>query len=314
VEFLRQIQSHDDARTEALRALGGLLFGTGVLVLLLRKTSFVDPWGEGVLLVTWLISALILYGGGILAARAAEPRAWHSVWVVFGILFVYGTLMEFLSVIDANPDAPLNTVWTLCVVAAVAAGAAVFARVRFGWLLAGLALVGAWLSLWDEILESGVADDIGTFRGLCMIAAIGLVAGAWMIERRGRERAEAAELVTAAGLIFLLGAGLVSLAGAAGSLFSPFAAAPSGIAEPSLFWDLVLLVGSIALVAVGSFARLRGTVYVGAAGILTFVFLVGFDLDDDSPAGKVVGWPLILLVLALLAIAGSVAQARKASG
>ncbi len=120
-----------------------------------------------------------------------------------------------------------------------------------------------------------------------MIAAIGLVAGAWMIERRGRERSEAAELVTAAGLIFLLGAGLVSLAGAARlALLTLRSRARAALLKPSLFWDLVLLVGSIALVAVGSFARLRGTVYVGAAGILTFVFLVGFDLDDDSPAGK----------------------------
>jgi len=316
VEFLRQIQSQDDSRTEALRALGGLLLGTGALVLLLRKSSFEDPWGDGLLLIAWLIPALILYGGGILAARAGEPKAWHSVWVVFGILFVYGTLIQFLTVIDGDADAPLNTVWTLCVVAAVAAGAAVFARVGFGWLLAGLALAGAWLSLWEEILENGVADDIGTFRGLCMIAALGLVAGAWMIERRGRDRSEAAELVTAGGLAFLLGAGLVSLVGAFGSLLVPFPTETtgSGIAQPSLFWDLVLLGGSIALIAAGSYARLRGPVYVGAAGILTFVLLVGGDLDDDSPAGSIVGWPLILLALALLAVAGSVAQARKASG
>jgi len=315
VEALRTIQSRDDARSEGLRGLGGLLFGVGVLVLLLRRTSFEDPWGDGALLIAWLVPALILYGGGILAARAAEPKVWHSVWVVFGILFVYGTLIQFLTVIDGDPDAPLNTVWTLCIVAGVAAGAAVFARVSFGWLLAGVALAGAWLALWDEILENGVADDIGTFRGLCMIAVLGLVAGAWMVQNRGRERGEAAELITAAGLVFLLGAGLVSLAGAFGSLFAPVAPAGApGIAEPSLFWDLVLLGGSIALIAVGSFARLRGTIYVGAAGILTFVALVGGDLDDDSPAGKVVGWPLILLVLALLAIVASLAQARKASG
>lgn len=316
MEFLRQMQSHDDSRTEALRALGGILFGTGALVLLLRRSSFEDPWADGVLLIAWLVPALLLYGGGICAARAAEPRIWHAVWVVFGILFVYGTLIQFLTVIDADADAPLNTVWTLCVVAAIAATAAVFARVSFGWLVAGLALAGAWLSLWDEILESGVADDIGTFRGLCMVAALGLVAGAWAVESRGRERSEASELVTAAGLVFLLGAGLVSLVGAFGSLFVPFQAEAGGggIAQPSLFWDLALLVGSVALVAVGSAARLRGTIYVGAAGILTFVVLVGGDLDDESPAGKVLGWPVILLVLALLAIASSVAQARKASG
>ena len=316
MNFLKQIQANDDTRAESLRALGGLLFGVGVLVLLIRRTSFENPWGDFPLFLAWLVPALILYGGGIIAARAAEPRLWHSVWVVFGILFVYGTLIQFLTLIDSNPDSPLNTVWTLCFVAAVAAAAALFARVQFGWLVAGVALAIAWLALWDEFLENGVGDDVGTFRGLCMIAAVALVAGAWMLERRGRERAEATELVTAAGLIFLLGAGLVSLVAAVGAFFAPFGAAPAGagVAEASLFWDLVLLVGSIVLIAAGGFARARGPVYVGAIGLLTFVALVGGDLDDDSPAGKIIGWPLILLVLALLAMAASVAQSRRASG
>lgn len=318
MEYLRDIQSRDDARTEALRALGGLLFGIGALVLLIRRSSLDGPWDDFPLLVAWLIPALVLYGGGIMAARAAEPRFWHSVWVVFGIAFVYGTLLQFLSLIEGDTDAPLNTTWTLCVVAAVAAVAAIFARVRFGWLVAGIALAIAWLSLWDEILENGVGDDAGTLRGLCMIAALGLVAGAWLLERRGRESVEAAELITAAGIIFVVGAGFVSLAGGFSGLFVP-AGVPStpteaSGAEPSLFWDLVLLAGSLLLIAVGSFVSSRGPIYVGAIGILTFVTLVGADLDDDSPAGKVIGWPLILLVGALLAIAASVLAARRSAG
>jgi len=245
--YLTRLQANDDARTEALRALGALLFGIGALVVLVRRGTLDNPWDDLPLLVAWLIPAVVLYGGGIAAARAVEPRSWHSVWVVFGILFVYGTLLQFLTVIDASTDAPLNTVWTLCVLAAAAVLAATFARVRFGWLVAGVALAIAWLSLWDEILENGVSDDAGTFRGLCMIATLLLVAGAWLLENRRGDGEEALELVTAAGLIFLLGAGIV---------------------------------------------------------------LVGGDLDDDSPAGKVIGWPLILIALAAVAIVASVLVAR----
>jgi len=316
MEFFRQVQAADDARSEALRALGGLLFGTAVLVLLIRRTSFENPWDDFPLLVAWLVPALVLYGGGIAAARASAPRMWHAVWVVFGILFVYGTLIQFLTLIEGDPDAPLNTVWTLLVVAAVAAIAALVAKVRFGWLVAGIALAIAWLALWDEILENGVTDDIGTFRGLCMVAAVVLVAGAWLVERRGRERSESAELVTAGGLIFLLGAGLVSLVGVFGGVFFPVdvSSTETGGAEPSLLWDVVLLGGSIALIAAGSFAGSRGSIYVGAVGILTFVVLVGSDLDDDSPAGKIVGWPLVLLVVSLVAIAASILAARDQVG
>jgi hypothetical protein len=318
MQRLRQIQAGDDARSETLRALGGLFLGIGFLVLIERRSSFNEPWGDFPLFLAWLIPAVVLYGGGILAARAAAPKAWHAVWVVFGIAFVYGTLLQFLTLIDGNTDAPLNTVWTLCVVAAAGGFAALFARVRFGWLIAGIALAIAWLALWDEILENGIGDDAGTFRGLCMVAALLLVAGAWMLERRGREGTEAAEVVTAAGLIFLLGAGIVSLSGVFASLFVPpglaSSAAVPGAPEPSLFWDLVLLGGSLALIGAGNLVALRGPVYVGSVGILIFIISVGLDLDDDSPAGKVIGWPLILLVAAAALIAASAFRGRRSVG
>jgi hypothetical protein len=320
VEFLKQLQAEDDSRTEALRALGGLLLGIGGLVLLMRKSTLPGGWEDFPRFLAWIIPALILYGGGLMAARAAEPRAWHSVWVVFGILFIYGALLQFLSLIDGQPDAPLNTVWTLCVVAAAGIAAALYARVRFGWLVAGIALAIAWLALWDEILENGIGDDAGTFRGLCMIATLLLVGLAWVIESRGREGSEAAELVTAAGLVFVLGAGLVGLSDFS-SLFAPVAVpsaagvpTTSGGVEPSLFWDTVLLGGSILLVAAGTLTRMRGPIYVGAAGLVTFVLLVGTDLDDETPAGKIVGWPLILLVAAAVSIAVSFKAARRTKG
>lgn len=313
MEFLRRLQANDNSRTEALRALGGLLLGIGGLVLLMRKSSLPGGWEDFPRFVIWLVPALLLYGGGIMAARATEPKLWHSVWVVFGILFVYGTLLQFLTLIDGDAGAPLNTVWTLCVVAAVGAGAAVFARVQFGWLIAGIALAIAWLALWDEILENGIGDDAGTFRGLCMVAAVLLVALAWMLENRGREGAEAAELVTAAGLIFIVGAGLIGLQDLS-SLFVPAdVVTTSSEAEPSLFWDVVLLGGSLLLIAAGALTAVRGTVYVGAVGILTFILLVGIDLDDETPEGKILGWPLILLLGAALAIAASLLAARKSA-
>lgn len=315
MEFLRNLQAKDDSRTEALRGLGGLLLGIGGLVLLVRKSSFpADAWEDFPLLVVWLIPALILYGGGIAAARAAVPRLWHSVWVVFGILFLYGTLLQFIALLDGDPASSLNTLWTLCVVAAAGVAAALFAQVRFGWLVAGVALAIAWLALWDEILANGIGGDAGTFRGLCMIAALLLVVLAWAIETRGREGSEAAELVTAAGLIFVVGAGLIGLSDLSSLVVSPDVTPTSGGVEPSLFWDLVLLGGSILLIAAGGLTRVRGPIYAGAAGIVTFVLLVGVDLDDETPAGETIGWPLVLLVAAALAIAASLAAGRRSAG
>lgn len=311
MEHLRRMQAGDDVRTESLRALGGLLLGIGVLVLLYRKTSFAEPWGDFAVFVALLLPALLLYGGGILAARSAEPRAWHSVWVVFGIVFVLSTLQQFLTLIDGDVGAPLNVAWTFGVVAAIAVVAALFARVRFGWLLAGIALTVSWFALWDQILEDGLGEDAGTFRGLAMVAALLLFLAAFMLARRERTTlSEASELVTAGGLVFLLGAGIISLSGAivagiSGAIGPAGTVTESGGVEPSFFWDLVLLVGSVGLVGLGSLVSARGPMYVGVLGIGIFITIVGADLDDDSPAGAVVGWPLILLLVGVAAVAAS---------
>jgi hypothetical protein len=70
----------------------------------------------------------------------------------------------------------------------------------------------------------------------------------------------------------------------------------------------------LALIGAGNLVALRGPVYVGSAGILIFVISVGLDLDDDSPAGKVIGWPLILLLAAAALIAASALRGRRSAG
>lgn len=313
VDALRRIQAGDDDRSEALRALGGLLIGIGALVLLYRKTSLGDAWGDFPVFVGFALPAILLYGGGLQAAReAAAPRAWHAVWIVFGILFLYASLLQFLELVDGDTGASLNVAWTLAVVAVASVAAAVLAGVRFGWLLGGIAASISWLAVWDEILADGIGNDAGTFRLICMLAAAVMVVGAVLAGRRSAtDRSGATELITAAGLVFILGAGLVSLAGGAaagiaGALSPVDTPTSADSPEASLFWDLVLLVGSLALIGVGTLVGSRGPAYVGVVGTGLFVTIVGLDLDDDSPAGAILGWPLILLLAGAAVIAASV--------
>ena len=77
-----------------------------------------------------------------------------------------------------------------------------------------------------------------------------------------------------------------------------------------------MLVVGLALVGFGySGALTRGPAYLGAISLLIFTVSVGLDADDASPAGKVIGWPLILLVVgAAVLLAGARPWLRRSSG
>ena len=74
---------------------------------------------------------------------------------------------------------------------------------------------------------------------------------------------------------------------------------------------LAICLVSLGLIAHGVAAGVRGTTYIGAFGLIAFIAQVGLDLDDDSPAGHAVGWPLVLLLLGGVALAGSVLPALR---
>jgi hypothetical protein len=328
MEYLRTIQANDDDARQGLRALGALLLGVGALVLAYRRGSLGDPWGDFALLLVALLPALFLYGGGLLAALSTTERsAWHGVFLVFGLVFALFTFFQFLELIDGDTGASLNVMWIFGVVAALGVAAALLAGVRFAMLAAGIAFIIAWFALWDAILGDDFATDAGTIRGFSMLAAGVLVAAAVGLHwhRRGRhlrppyddEHGDTpAELLTAAGVAFLIGAGLLSATGAIVQAFL-FALGPlaptdaGGFAEPSLFWDSVLLAGSLVLVLIGTSLRIRGPVYLGAIGLTIFTVLVGLDLDDSSPSGSVLGWPLVLLLLAAAVLVASVMLPRR---
>ena len=67
------------------------------------------------------------------------------------------------------------------------------------------------------------------------------------------------------------------------------------------------------MVAFGVSTGVRGPVYVGGFGLLAFIYTVGFDLDSDTPSGSLLGWPLVLLIVALALLAASAVPALRRS-
>ena len=307
MDRVRELLAGDDEQRELLRALGGLLLGIGMVLVFFRRGATVfDPWGNGALFLVLFIPCVFLYGTGFVAARATgTTRPWHAVYMVFGTLLLPAALFQLLEWLGGSTDAPLNVAWIFLLTAVAGKVAALFAGVRYGLLIAGLATIVAWLAFWDEALDDGVFGDIGTLRGLLVVVALLLLAGAAGLWRWDRERAleRAGELVTAAG-VAAVAAGGISISAVAGA-FTLITPVGEPIGEASLLWDLELLVVSLLLIGAGSWLGARGPAYVGTIGLLLFAYIVGLDLDDDSPAGKVLGWPLVLLVLGTAAFVAS---------
>jgi hypothetical protein len=319
----------DDTR-DALRKIGALLFGIGVLMLLLRKATIADAYADGVILIILAIPAVLLYGGGVSTLDATGGlRPWQAVWSVFGLIFVALALIQFVSVIDDTPDASLNLAWIFAVVAALGFYAGAVKGIRFQLLLGGLALIVAWSELWNKILgDEGIGGHFGTYRGLLGILAIGLLAGAlyvWRSNPGGDEQAasatgtsgdpglwKASELLTAAGVsaVIACSLGVTSVVN-----LNPLASTSVQPIDTTVLWDILLLVISLGLVGLGSLIGVRGPVYVGAIGLFLFLIIAGFDLDSDMPDPRNLGvWPILLLVLGGLGIGLSLVREASLGG
>ncbi len=291
-------------RRDWLRLLGGLLLAAGFVVLYIRKFQ---AWGDFPLLLVALIPFVILYGlgwlGGVRAREdgLARPEGWQVVFLIAGSLLAGVVMAQLILLLGAdNLEARLHQVLLGLAVAGAAFAASFLRNVPVLALVGGLAALWAWIFLWDKIIE---VDSIGTGRAFLLIFAVLMLAAAFAL--RSMERPQASDFITVAGLTSLV-AGLLSLSGLANQ-FDPLS---DSDAKPTEAWNVFVLVISLALIAYGARAPSRGPSYVGAIGLAAFVGLAGSNIvalaaghfDDRE---KLAGWPLLLLVLGIGALAAS---------
>jgi hypothetical protein len=308
----------DDTR-DTLRKIGGLLFGLGALMIYIRKGPFIglndDQWASFPIFLVLAVPAVYLYGAILTRPQTGELRTWQVVHTVFGLAFVFLALAQFVDVIGGNPNAPLNVFW----IAAATAGLAFYAGsngVRVQFLFGSIFLIVSWTALWDKFLSNGINAHWGVYRGLLGLLAIGLLAGAqylWRNNPGGDEIAssatapsgdlglwKASELLTGAGIAAVIACSLGITA--LGNL-NPLGTGTPPI-ETTNAWDVMLLLVSLGLVAIGSQIGVRGPVYVGAIGLVLFLVIAGLDLNSTDPQPFKLGvWPWVLLGLGVIAIA-----------
>jgi hypothetical protein len=193
------------------------------------------------------------------------------------------------------------------------AGAVIGVRVQL--LLGSIALIISWTALWDKLLSGGVGAHWGVYRGLLGLIAIGLLAGGlylWRNNPGGDDVAasatgpggdlglwKASELLTGAGIAAVIACSLGITA--LGNL-NPLGSGTPPI-ETTNVWDVLLLIVSIGLVAIGAQIGVRGPVYVGAIGLVLFLVIAGLDLNSTPPEPFKLGvWPWVLLGLGVIGL------------
>jgi hypothetical protein len=292
-----------------LRVFGGLLVAAGTVALVLRRTSFGDPWSDFIVFLILAALAEAFFWTGLLGSRwGAATRTWQVVYLLVGIVLTPVALFQFVEWVGGDIGAPLNTTWIFLITAVVAAIALLAAGVRVAAILMALALVVAWAGLWEELLDDGLFGDIDNLRWVLLAAGVLLLPAAAAVSLSRAPEGSSGDVVTVAGVSAVLAGSIVFV-------LPSFFIVPEGtsVEATTLFWDIELLLASLALIGfAGSGALARGPGYVGALGLAAFAFSVGLDLDDSSPAGKVLGWPLVLLVLgAGLLIASALPALRR---
>ena len=302
------------------RSAGGLLFAVGALVVLLRSAN-APHWTEFERVMVISAPVVLLYalaiGRGSASESTGSPRGaapWRSVLLVTAILLAPIALLALLNWLGVDTNK-----WSVQAAAAVATAALAFdgarrARAPYAVLVAGLALLIAWLILWSKIISHPSTSDyrwlLAVGAALLFSAAAGLSANNSL--GAGEMTIAGAIAAVLAGSIGVLVGGLLSVARAAlGSLHGlggAFAGSALGFHNglQDFGWDLYLLLVSVLLVWVGSRLKARGLGYVGGFGLFAFVISVGSELTrvaaGHAPSHSLLGWPIVLVVLGLLAL------------
>jgi hypothetical protein len=161
----------DDTR-DALRKIGGLLFGLGALMIYMRKGGIFASqndarWAAFPLFVVVGAPAAYLYASLLTRPRTGELRPWQAVHSVFGLILVPIALRQFVVVLGGSPGASMNTFWIFGVTAALGFYAGAVVGVRVQLLLGSIASIIAWSALWSALLTDGISAHFGVWRSFC---------------------------------------------------------------------------------------------------------------------------------------------------
>ena len=297
--------------TRAEHSTVAVALGTALLAVAVGVTQIrLDPeWGDGVHLAVAAVAAAALLVAGLRTRPAGDrPPARTSALLLAGLaLFALADFRLIEVVLGGDEpfedDAGLTAYFALL----TAVAAACFARSASAacLLVAALAAGGTVLAAIHWVFDT---ENVASYRPALLVLAVVYAAVAFTLRGRPRHRDV---MVDAAGLAILAIASL-------GGFFFFFLSEPSPDA-----WEAVLLGGGLALVAYTAVTHAPGP------GVLALFLLYAFGSSavagvdsgeiqvingqGEQPADDpdLVGWPLILMAMSLLALGYGMLSGRR---
>ena len=279
--------------------------GVGIaLVAGMAQLRMQRPWSEGMLLVAIAVPAISVLGLGLAAPRrGARPAGAASALLVAGLLLAAGALLRLGHLLAGDDFLTRGgtLTWMLLAFVVTALYCARHSGSAACLLLAAVASVGLLIEAVNWTFDT---SNIDVFRTLLVLGAVTLfAAGAGTPGRRG------VVLVSAGGCLMVAytSVGVPQLI----QLLLPVHLDDAGWG-----WELIALLGGIALVAYGARENEPGPAAFGAIVLLQFAAIaaLGDDafalLEGGGVAPTLRGWPLALGIASALCAAHALRPRR----
>lgn len=280
-----------------LHAAAAVLVATAVGALQVRL-----DWDAGPFLLLSLLGSAVVVPWALRAAAGRDlPDGAATAMLVAGLVLLALTVGNLADALGAE-GGPGSTTWTALLFAALAALPAWQLDSPVSALASSLALGVAFIAAVDWIFDP---SDIDTFRWLFLLSALAYGAAAFALE--GTRPRHAVQHVSAAGLALLVLAASLYAEVVVQAFDLAFSEAGEISFNAAFGWELVALAGAAALIAYAVLRREPGPGYIGAI-VLTVSTTVAAAPESEP---SVVGWPLLLVLLALAAVAGVFAGERR---
>ena len=273
---------------------------TAVAALVLIELRFDGDWSDGVLLALAAVACVGTFALGLRGGRPdADPAGHRSALLIAGLVLLGVVLARAADmVVDDNAEVIVAAAAGVFVVVAAAIGLAY--RSAACTLLAAVGVGVLTLAL---VAAAADGDDEDPFLW-AFAAYTAVMLGGGVLLRLLGERRHSTQLVNAAAIAVILFGWWSGLFFGLGSVDDGSDGYSYGLERG---WEVAMVGGSLLALLFGVLFRERGPAWGGGLGLAISLFTVAGE-GDDTPA--LVGWPVFLIVAAVVLAAAAALRAR----